>query len=200
MERGWGRSGEPSLYWWGIWIINSTFRIYSYCWVLFGPLGPIRSNSFYLVVFGLLGSFSSYSVHFVPFYADWSISVHSVLLGLFRSNSVLLGLFGPFRSMVFFRVLANKNKQQPNQVLPRHPKKQSRRSLSLFVCSENPGKYKRKLKDKKESFVIFSLYYYYYFSFKTTWNESDKSFSRRKVDCVFLIRKSYFIFNNLLWF
>ena len=160
-------------------------------------------HSVQLVPFGCIWSIGliwSYSVHFVPFYADWSISVHSVLLGLFRSHSVLLGLFGPFRPMVFFRVLANKNKQQPNQILPRHPKKKGRRSLSLFVCSENPGKYKRKLKDKKESFVIFSLYYYYYFSFKTTWNESDKLFSRWKVDCMFLVTKSYFIFNNLLWF
>ena len=128
--------------------VNHKFHVQN-IQLLLSPVRSIRSNSFHLVVFGLLGSFWSQSVHFVPFYVDWSISVHSVLLGLFRSHSVLLGLFGPFRSMVFFRVLANKNKQQPNQVLPRHPKKQSRRSLSLFVCSENPGKYKRKLKEKK---------------------------------------------------
>ena len=79
-------------------------------------------------------------------------------------------------------------------------------STTLSVCLlGNYGKIQTNIKRKKESFVIFSYYYYYYyyyyyFGFKTTRNKTDKSFSQQKVDCMFLITKSYFIFNNLLWF
>ena len=82
-------------------------------------------------------------------------------------------------------------------------------SLSPCCLLGKSGKIRTKIKRKKESFVIFSLfyynnnnyyyYYYFFFGFKTTRNETDKLFSRRKVDCMFLITKCYFIFNNLPW-